>query len=187
MKIYRDSRRLPLALLTVPLGVAVFFLAGCAGTPAQAPARIPPVSAAPAPPAPPAPSPPRQTMQESAAAPAPAEMKQLALSWDYGTNGVTTNLVFMLYQSGDVSVPLTNWVPYMEIPVTDYLTNGAYTMPVVGTNYVFTFAFSMDASREQFWYVTARNSWGESNPSNVLATDPAVRPAENMRLVVKIP
>lgn len=73
-------------------------------------------------------------------------------AWQYPTNQLSTNLTFRLYASPDAAAPATNW-----LVVTNVVgTNLGVTLPLAPTNL--------------FFFVTASNLWGESNPSQVVST-----------------
>ena len=90
----------------------------------------------------------------------------ITLAWDYPTNAVNytldTNNTFFLFQSADLTVPLTNWVS---------VTN------VVGTNRQVTIIVQ---PRQLFFYVAASNFWGLSPPSNVALTPPIPQQGDNL-------
>jgi hypothetical protein len=73
------------------------------------------------------------------------------LAWNYPTNELSTNLVFKIYASPDSAVPLTNWT---------------LLMTVTGTNLQATVSLN---PTNMFFFVTASNLWGESDPSNVVS------------------
>ena len=77
---------------------------------------------------------------------------RINLSWSYPTNEFDTNLVFRVYSS-------TN--------ATDFLTNWSVLTNVVGTNLSATVTIAPGA---RFFFMTASNFWGESNPSEVAST-----------------
>lgn len=76
----------------------------------------------------------------------------VTLAWDYPAAEVTPDLKFNLYHSDDPALPLQKWV---------LLTS------VSGTN--LTVTVRIEPGRH-FFYLTAQNWWGESNPSNVAST-----------------
>ncbi len=76
----------------------------------------------------------------------------VTLSWDYPAAERTPDLQFRLYHSTNSDLPLYKWTA---------LTNTA------GTNCSIT--LSLQPGRH-FFYVTAVNWWGESDPSNIAST-----------------
>lgn len=93
----------------------------------------------------------------------PLPPRSLSLAWDYPASAQSTDLVFKLYHSSDLSVPQTNWL---------VLTN------VAGTNLAVTLSVIPGA---HFFYLTASNWWGESGPSNLVLTPPvAVSPSNTV-------
>jgi len=81
----------------------------------------------------------------------------VTLAWDYPSNELSTNLVFKLYSTTNVALPMTNW-PLVKT--------------IVGTN--LTTPFPMQPGMRLF-VMTASNFWGESTFSPVAATPPAPR------------
>lgn len=87
--------------------------------------------------------------QPSAGAPA---SDTVTLAWDYPSAELTTNLTFKLYHSTNPALPLTQWTPFTNI---------------AGTN--LSVALFLDVG-VHFFFLTASNWWGESDPSNVAST-----------------
>ena len=81
----------------------------------------------------------------------------VTLAWDYPLAELTTNLTFKLYHSTNPAIPPTQWTPFTNI---------------VGTN--LSAALSIDVG-VHFFFLTASNWWGESDPSNVASTPPPPR------------
>lgn len=82
----------------------------------------------------------------------PSGPTRIVLSWDPSPS--TTNVdAYCLYESQTVSTPLTNWLKFAVIPGW---TNTTFQFSVVPGQW--------------FFYATASNFWGESDPSNVRAT-----------------
>ena len=75
----------------------------------------------------------------------------VTLAWDYPSAEVTNIAAFKVYQSEDVSRPLREW---------PLLTNVSGALQV---------SFLLEPGRH-FFFVTASNFWGESDPSNVAST-----------------
>lgn len=91
----------------------------------------------------------------TAAVPSP---QNIILAWDtYPAAELTPDLTFKLYTSTDISVPLANWTVIRTVPGT----NTQVTISVI--------------PGRQFFYLTASNFWGESDPSGVLGLPPAPR------------
>lgn len=76
------------------------------------------------------------------------------LTWTYPTNLLSTNLIFKVYSSTNVSVPVTNW---------------PLTATVIGTNTNVVLPIN---AQQRFFVLTASNWWGESDFSNVAQTPP---------------
>ena len=89
---------------------------------------------------------------------------KVTLVWDYPVSEMTTNLTFKVYSSTNIIIPLTNWV---------VLTN------IVGTTNSVKVQITPGAC---FFYVTASNFWGESNPSNVASTPVLPRSPQNLKI-----
>lgn len=92
---------------------------------------------------------------------------KITLMWDYETNQVSPELVFKLYSSTNMTVPLTNWTVLAVVPGT----NRSVTLPV--------------EPGVRFYALTASNWWGESDFSNAVGTPAApvasalgIRPGE---------
>ena len=94
------------------------------------------------------------------AVPSPAgttATNDITLAWDYPASELSTNLSFKLYHSVNPAQPLAQWTPITNIAGT----NLSVSLPVeVGVH---------------FFYLTASNWWGESDPSNVASTPPPPR------------
>lgn len=86
------------------------------------------------------------------------------LEWDYPTNELSTNLLFKIYSSTNLSSPVTNWSLYST---------------VVGTN---TRAIVPLDAQQRFFVLTASNYWGESSFSNVTNVPPPPRHTNSVRL-----
>ena len=76
----------------------------------------------------------------------------VTLVWDYPSAELNTNLTFKLYHSINPTLPLAQWTPFTNI---------------AGTN--LSVALSIDVG-VHFFFLTASNWWGESDPSNVAST-----------------
>ena len=76
----------------------------------------------------------------------------VTLAWDYPASELSTNLCFKLYHSVNPAQPLAQWTP---------ITN------VAGTNLSVTIQVDVGV---HFFFLTASNWWGESDPSNVAST-----------------
>lgn len=85
---------------------------------------------------------------------------RVVFAWD-GQGGVD---VFRLYSSTNLLVPLTNWTALTNVPGTNF----SCAVPV--------------QPGQRFFYLTASNFWGESDPSAVAST-PAV-PAAGTNLSI---
>lgn len=87
--------------------------------------------------------------------------RPVTLLWDYPLAEQTTNIVFVLHATNLLSAPLTNWPIAAVVPGT----NTTVTLP--------------SAQGWQFFYVTASNDWGESDPSNTVGLQ-TPRPPTNL-------
>ncbi len=87
----------------------------------------------------------------------------ITLAWDYSSNDAD---VFKLYSSTNIAIPLTNW------------TLAATTS---GTNRFVT--VSNIVARQQWFYVTASNWWGETYPSNIAGTVQMLGAVLNTRIL----
>lgn len=86
---------------------------------------------------------------------------KVKLIWDYPADQIT-NVTFNLHYSTNISVPLTNWPTLTNVSTTNVDLDtqpGAY-----------------------FFYVTASNFWGESDPSNVASTPAAPGTTYNLKI-----
>lgn len=79
----------------------------------------------------------------------------VTLLWDAPTNGVSPDMSYNLYSAGALTLPLTNWA------VVTNTTNQTVTLSIQPGNH--------------FFFVTASNLFGESDPSNLLGP-PALPP-----------
>lgn len=96
----------------------------------------------------------------------------IRLAFDYPTNGMNTNLYFVLHGASNVMAPLASWPVDQTIPASNWYSNGMCIAPVSGTNYTLTFT-NLTVPAQRFWYLTASNSlWGVSDFSHVLTLDP---------------
>jgi len=75
---------------------------------------------------------------------------------DYDTNVVSSDMVFKLYTSSDVSVPVTNWTVLTNLVYPGCMINGTNVICTVGLT-----------PGQHFYFMTASNYFGESPPSNV--------------------
>jgi hypothetical protein len=84
----------------------------------------------------------------------------LTLAWDYPT--VDNTASFVISQTTNLSVPLTNWTQ---------VTNIASTNCQVGTSQSFTNKVLVSPG-QYFWTVQVSNFWGISSNSNIANTPP---------------
>lgn len=87
---------------------------------------------------------------------------RIRLDWDYPPNEITTDIVFRVYSSTNITIPITNWMV-----LTNVTTNEAHLTISPGRT---------------FFYVTASNFWGESDPSNVVGLPPLPTNGTNLRI-----
>ena len=92
--------------------------------------------------------------------------KDAHFAWDYPTNELTADLVFKLYSTDDLALPMSQWPVKVVVPGT----NTTATVPMT--------------NGWQFFYVTASNEWGESVPSNTVTTK-VFRVVTNLNVVPK--
>ena len=76
----------------------------------------------------------------------------ITLAWDYPTNELSMTLTFKLYHSETLTLPAAQWTVLTNIPGTSLQV----TVPVTIS--------------QHYFYLTASNWWGESDPSNVAST-----------------
>ncbi len=84
----------------------------------------------------------------------------IRLLWDYPVDADTT---FNIHYSTDLAVPMTSWLVLTNVSTTNVdldITPG-----------------------KMFFYVTATNFWGESDPSNVAHTPGVYQSAVNTRII----
>lgn len=86
------------------------------------------------------------------------------LHWSYPTNELSTNLLFKIYSTTNISAPISTWPLYLT---------------VVGTNTQAVFPINAE---QRFFSVTASNWHGESPFSNVASTPPPPRHENDLRL-----
>jgi hypothetical protein len=79
---------------------------------------------------------------------------RVRLTWSYPTT-TDTSLVFKIYTSTSMSIPLTNWTVVATVPYNAR----SYDLTVT--------------PGEQFFVMTASNFWGQGDFSNVAGTPPA--------------
>jgi len=83
--------------------------------------------------------------KDFAGAPLPvAPLKTVTLTWDYPESELNTDLTFKIYNTTNVSLPITNW----EV------------LHVIGTQCWTRFPAGSDA---RFFVITASNAFGESD------------------------
>ena len=103
----------------------------------------------------------------------------VVLAFDYPVSDLDTNLVFKLYGTTNVALPLTNWLVMASAAATS-----AVSTNLIGTNLVATFNIPVTITPGRFFFVcTASNFWQESVPSNVAST-PAL-PRSDSKLTIK--
>ena len=95
-----------------------------------------------------------------------AAPKDAHFAWDYPTNELSADLVFKLYSTDNLSLPMSQWA--LKVTVTG--TNTMVSVPMT--------------NGWQFFYVTASNEWGESVPSNTVTTR-VFRVVTNLNVVPK--
>ncbi len=78
---------------------------------------------------------------------------------DYDTNWMTSDTGFVLYSSTNLVEPLVNWSVITNVDNSLCITNG--------TNIILTIPLGIGT---RFFYLTASNYFGESDPSNVTNT-----------------
>lgn len=109
----------------------------------------------------------------------------LTLAWDYpdpevitvpgtptATGYTTTNAPteFVLYATSVATTPLAQWEVIAVIPAID--TNGAI---------VEQHTITAQPAGNRFFYLTARNASGESDPSNVALRSGPPKPGQNLK------
>lgn len=72
----------------------------------------------------------------------------VSLTWDYDTNNVPD--VFKLYTSTNLALPTTNWT------LVGSVSGAIQNISITNIN-----------QQQQWFFVTASNWWGESDPSNI--------------------
>lgn len=110
-----------------------------------------------------------------------APAKPIILEWDYATNAVNTNIVFLLRGSTNAAAPLPWPVEAMAL-ATNWYTGGSWTAPQTGTNYTFKVTQLVNPGAH-FFYVTVSNAFWEleSDPSNSIGLDALPSNASGMR------
>lgn len=111
----------------------------------------------------------------SGAAALAGNTNSLHLAWDHPTNAISDDLQFIVYQSSVVSAPLTNWSAAYVLTATNL------SKTLSGTNWTYT-ATLTNSPGVYFWYATATNAWGESDPSGEVASPPPVTSGKNLRI-----
>jgi len=92
------------------------------------------------------------------------------ISWDYDPNELSTNLFFILYETTNITTPLTNWT---------VLTN------MVGTN---TYGQFDVVPGEHYFVAQASNFWGETSITSAPGhTPPLPYPINNSLKIEKAP
>ncbi len=85
----------------------------------------------------------------------------IRLTWDYPAAEMT-DTTFNVHYSTDLAVPMTSWLVMTNVSTTNVdltITPG-----------------------KMFFYVTATNFWGESDPSNVVHTPGVYQNAVNLQI-----
>jgi hypothetical protein len=102
---------------------------------------------------------------------------QLELQWNYPTNGITTNLSFLIYESSSLltNPPPVNWIMAGVVSGTDGMANvnseEIYTFQLIPTNMV------------TYYCVVASNQWGTAVSSNSLEIDPVIQSIQNLEII----
>jgi len=93
--------------------------------------------------------------------PDPTQPTSITLSWNYSQPD--TNTFIKLYRSTDISIPLTNW---NVITMVSSTTNQVIIQILPG---------------KAFYYATATNFWGESDPSSIDLTPAMPVKVDNLK------
>jgi hypothetical protein len=94
----------------------------------------------------------------------------ITLRWKYDTNELSTNLWFTIYETTNLSEPLSNWNPVLTMP---------------GTNVSATFNVNPG---EHFFVATTSNFWGETSiTSNLTSTPPLPQNINDSLRIEKAP
>jgi hypothetical protein len=94
----------------------------------------------------------------------PVPMPKVEFAWEYPSQELSTNLTFRLYCATNIAEPRSNWVFLRE---------------VVGTNLQMSVLIEPG---HRWFFLTASNLWGESDPSNPCATPHPPRVGSNLRV-----
>ena len=86
----------------------------------------------------------------------------ITLAWDYTVSDITPDMIFKIYHSTDVAA--TNW-PLMTNVSPPALSVQLTILPGA-----------------HFFYATASNFWGESDPSNIAKTPGTARNPTNLTI-----
>lgn len=110
-------------------------------------------------------------------------VKPLRLLWDYPSDSLNTNLVFLLRGTTNLTQPMP-WPIEATIPAANSYSNGVWVAPTNGPNAVFEVLQAV-LPGQHFYYVTASNSFweAESLPSNTLGLDPLPSQSGKLRAV----
>lgn len=98
---------------------------------------------------------------------------QFTLLWDHVTPATNDDtLCFVLYTSADLNKPVTNWSVFTNISASNAWTG----IMENGTNFLYALSNTPALSKQQYFFVTASNFYGESLPSNTVTSAPALTP-----------
>lgn len=87
-------------------------------------------------------------------------MQPITFEWDYADDPPDA---FYIHYSQDIGSPIANWPVLMGVPGTTTIGTNSWTT----TNAVLPLL-----PGAYFFYATASNFWGESEPSNQISTPP---------------
>ncbi len=101
----------------------------------------------------------------------------VVLQWDYPVADYTPDMVFKIYATDDLSIPMTNWV---------VVTNVAGTTNYLPTDTIVTNQVELPITAPiQFYTATASNWWGESDFSNNTNLPPQPRSDTKLKIQLK--
>ncbi|HTA29815.1 MAG TPA: hypothetical protein VK731_04990 [Candidatus Cybelea sp.] len=107
-----------------------------------------------------------------------AHTNSLALEWSYPTNGVTSDLAFVLYSSPTLTNSPTNWPVLAVVSATNQMSwNGALYPSVNGTYETFAWPIA-PTNQVQFYTIAGSNLTGVGVQAS--GPYPEVMPLENL-------
>jgi hypothetical protein len=92
----------------------------------------------------------------------PRQAETLSFTWNYPNWAISTNLYFIILETTNVGVPLSNWVIVTNVCVTNLATN---IFTANGLSAILTLQIGIKPG-QYFFQCIASNAFWSANPSN---------------------